>query len=674
MGQLLHVSAFGSAALLHFSRHWFPWFGTVGYLLLVSTPGAWVAFGLSLDEISFWTRLCIAIVLSPLVVSVEFFAVRLLGIPFGTTAVLLVVLNLPAIYLVWKRRVQIPIPVRGDWLTGAAAVLVPVACMAPLLTNMNARVYSGHSWVHADAIYMFARGDLALEDPTLAGLRMSYPVWDGLVLQGIHSFLLNCPPVSIYVWTNLVWLIAVYGFAISIANEMGGSTLAQVCCGIMLLLGTNPVGYLLMKLAPLHTYRQFWGDPRYTPWVVKFLLFGPMALGLGMTMAIIYLLVRSVPLSNHILLVVLLLLSGIGLLYPLLFPPACGIVGARALSILADKQNRTSASLRKEWMALASVLFIACLLTYAEVRFLTADRRIATSEVSLSPLLGAARKIFASLIATCLLLVGLAFTGRNCLKSKRTSTVVLLLGALTGYALYALFHIPFYENEYKFVFAVSMCLAVFPALAVERVWRECTRATATGTLVLLGVLLFGTYSYWTIVGWPGRRYYLNYTLKFDPPLNTHDFYIQLDQRDPWSTICIATRRMTPADSVLLVNNDAIYFPGFTTRSLYVSPKNRDYAGVNLWADGIDGDLRGYGTEILEQRRATVQQFFDAKDRSHTEQALNEILALKRPVAVIVEPRHSQLLEWLKHRKTASELYAKDGLSLWLIDEASGIRR
>src|SRR5271165_283087 len=114
MEQLIHLAEPISATLFGFPAHWSAWFGTLGYLLLVFTPGAWFTFGLSLNGISFWARLLIAIVLSPLVVCVEFYAARLLGFPFGLTAVLLVVLNIPAIYLVWKCRGQIATLDRGD--------------------------------------------------------------------------------------------------------------------------------------------------------------------------------------------------------------------------------------------------------------------------------------------------------------------------------------------------------------------------------------------------------------------------------------------------------------------------------------------------------------------------------------------------------------------------------
>lgn len=655
------------------------WFGALGYLLLMFAPGAWTTFGLTLDGIPFWAKLSTAAMLSPLMVCAEFFAMRLIGIPFGPTAVTLVFLNLPAIYLIWKRRVKVASPPISDWLVGVAAVVIPVICMISLLIHTDARIYSAHSWVHADAVYMFARGDLALEDPTLAGFRMSWPVWSALPFQAVHSFLVDSPPMSCYVWSNLLWLIATCSFSVGITREMGGGKLAQFGSGIWLLVGTNPVGYILAKLVPGGMSHYLWGDPRYTPWVVKFLLSGPMALALGMTMAMIYLLVRSGPLTKQVLIIICLLLSGIGLLYPLLFPPACGIIAAKALALVTEKHSGRWTILYREWSVLAGLLLVALLVTHSEVKFLTADRLVSTSPVVLSTLPSVARKMLESLIATSLLLAGVALTIRGCWKSKRAATALLLGGALGSYVLHAAFHIPFYENEYKFIFPIAMCLAVFPAIAVEQIWREWPRGKAVPVLTGIVLLLLGTYGHWAYVNWPAPWLApwllpkpLKFEMTYDPPLDVSEFYLKLNQRDPWSGICNAVRRMTPADSILVLDNGAFYYPALTARSLYVSPINRNYPGVNLGADDIDADLRGYGRQILEQRRATMADFFDARDDSRREQALNVMLTLKRPIAIVAEPRHTDLQEWLKHRETAVQLYAENGLSLWLIDRTSRV--
>jgi hypothetical protein len=647
------------------------WLGVLGYLLLVFTPGAWITFGLELSNIPFWARLLTGAMLSPLVVCAEFYAIRLVGIPFMPTAVILVILNLPVLCLIWKRRVRFASLHRSDWIIGTSAVVICIICMMPVLIHMDDRIHSPHGWLHADVVYMFARGDLLLEDPTLAGMRLSFPVWPALVFQAVHSFLVNSPSVSCYVWNNLLALIAVFGFAAGITKEMGGGRLAQFSSGIWLLIGANPVGYLLMQVAPWGMSHELWGDMRYTPWVSKFLAFGPMPMALGMLSAMIYLLIRSGPLTKRFLVVICLLLFGIGLLYPLLLPPACVLIGAKAVALVTDKPNWRRSLPYRDWLALGGLAFVAVVVTFAEVKFLTADRHVSESLVLLSALPSVARKILECFIATSLFVAGLAFVFRDSWKHRRSATVLLSCGALANCILYIAFYIPYYTNEYKFVFAAVTCLASFPAIAVERIWQEWFRARSVPLLVAIAALVLGTYGYWSYVYWPApwapRGHVISEEAKYGPELNAREFYLQLDPQEEWSGICNAVRRLTPADSILVVNNGRLYYPILTARSLYVSAENRVYQGVNHRADTLDAGLRGYGLQILEQRRATVSTLFNAPDPAQRERVLNALLALKRPIAIIAEPRHSGLVEWLRHKEGVSRLYSENGLALWLVD-------
>ena len=231
--------------------------------------------------------------------------------------------------------------------------------MGSVLGSIDARIYSGASWLHADPVYMLVRGDLVPEAPTLAGVRMSYPVWSGLVFETIHSYFVQSPPQSTYVWSNLFLLIAVCGFAAGIAKELGGGRLAQLTAPMFLLIGTNPVGYLLEQVIPFHKVPQIWGDERYTPWVNKFMLFGPMTMGIAMTTAIIYFLVRPGPIQRDVFVVLGVLLCGIGLFYPLLFPSACGVFCARALADMTDADGWKWKVHGREVMALVGLLLLA---------------------------------------------------------------------------------------------------------------------------------------------------------------------------------------------------------------------------------------------------------------------------------------------------------------------------
>jgi len=239
--------------------------------------------------------------------------------------------------------------------------------------------------------------------------------------------------------------------------------------------------------------------------------------------------------------------------------------------------------------------------------------------------------------------------------------------------LYAVFFIPFYENEYKFVFSAAMCLAAFPALAVEKIWGEWPRRYAAPALAAVFLLVMGPYAKWAYDFWsvPGTMPGVHFEKK--PSLDFSAFQVRLTQPPAWAGLCDAVFHLTPPNSILLVDDGDVYYPAFTDRSLYVAASNRIYPGTNLFLDDIDADVRGYGRQIIQQRRATLADVFGRTDDARREQALNVILALKRPVAIVEEARHSGLIEWLEHSKIATRLYSQDGLSLWLIDGASTLQ-
>jgi len=76
--------------------------GLLGFFLLVWLPGAWISFGLPLPRLPFWARLMLGAVLSPFVSALQFYALRALGVGFDPTVAVLVVANLPALYLVYR--------------------------------------------------------------------------------------------------------------------------------------------------------------------------------------------------------------------------------------------------------------------------------------------------------------------------------------------------------------------------------------------------------------------------------------------------------------------------------------------------------------------------------------------------------------------------------------------
>jgi hypothetical protein len=631
------------------------------FLLLALAPGAYITFGLALESLPFWARLFTAGMLSPLVVLFEFYAVRLAGLSPDATPIALVLLNVPALFLIWKSRRPARLS-RGQWLLAFSAVIVPTLCMVHTLLYKDVRIFSPHAWIYSDPIYMLAKGMLIPEDPILAGVRLSYPVWSGLVFQAVESSILASPPMYNFVWVNLVLLILTYGFAIGIVKELGGHMVAQACAGILLLIGTNPVGYILMQINPS---RFWWVDVRFTPWVRKFFIFSTMPIALGMIAAMIYLLVRDRKCECRIQMLLAALLTGAGILYPLLFPSACALIGAKMLAVVFEQWRGSSRFRLRPLVPWMGMLLVAAGAVAWQLHFTQIDRSADSASILLTPIRGMLRKTGASIISTLVLLTGFAVVAQRQWRKRPEIVIVLAATAAANYFLYIAADIKYWWNEYKFIFIVAMCLAPFASLAVEHICDNWPRWQARAVLGIAGLIVLGAYLH-------GAHRMWHFVKRSDRPVtDVSAFPMRLETADGWGKICESVRTGTPANTVLVSNNEKIYLPTFTWRAMYVSPLDRAYDGVTIGMDDLDEGVRGNSRRIVEGRRSDLKNLFEGSDPRARDEAFQRIEALGRPIAVILEPRHSALLEWMKSNGKGSAITHQDGLTLWLIESPPG---
>ena len=121
--------------------HWFTvCAGISGTLLLLLTPGAWIAFGLPLRAIPFWARLFTGISLSPLLICGQFFLVRWTGLPFETTVIVLIAINLPGLWLILKNVPDWRPPAGKTWLVGLSVLVPCIVLMSMPLLSMRFRI------------------------------------------------------------------------------------------------------------------------------------------------------------------------------------------------------------------------------------------------------------------------------------------------------------------------------------------------------------------------------------------------------------------------------------------------------------------------------------------------------------------------------------------------------
>jgi len=146
-------------------------------VLLAFKPGAWLAFTLAGSATPFSTRLGLALALSPFVVGVQMLALTALGVGFGVAAGVVIVLNAPAMRLIWRGR---PRPLlAASSLAPAVGFAVLAAGIAVLwLIAPGLRIYSWHNMMQAEAVYQVIRLPRLPEEMGLAGVRLNY-AWFG---------------------------------------------------------------------------------------------------------------------------------------------------------------------------------------------------------------------------------------------------------------------------------------------------------------------------------------------------------------------------------------------------------------------------------------------------------------------------------------------------------------
>ncbi len=636
--------------------------GHSAYLLLLFAPGGWIAFGLPLGLLPFWAKLCVSAMLSPVVVCLEFYVLRLAGATFEQTAILLVLVNLPALFLIWRRRAEFPRISRNRWMALAGALVFCAASLFTIIVYPERRpIGGGHAWTYADSAYAIARGDLIPDDSELAGFRMGYPVWGEGIYIAILCWLAETPPMYGYALAHFTWLVVVFALVAGVVRELGGGNLAQWVSGLWLFFGVNPFGDVL-KLSvsgvqALSTL-DIWTDPRYAPWVLKYYGRNTMPVVLGMFAALLYVLIRMQRQGRkaETVTVAALLLVGIGVLYPILFPAACGLIGAAAMVEIYETWKLRRRIVGAPILIWGGVLAVAAGVTVLELNFLV-EGRAAGMPMHVSSLGGMLRKTLKSLIVFFPLLLGLMLVGRRCWNAHRCTTGLLLVGAFASAMLHIAFLLPYWNNEYKFIFTAAICLAPFACLATERVVARCgPLATA---LVLGGIAV--------VLVAPAAREMLDWGvpesgLKRPPAIDTSSFYLRLQPTEKFAGLCDAARERTPSNAVLVASKTDVHLPTLTARSQYVPPENRTFAGVDQGADALVTKIKGFSYEVLAQRRATLRQFY-GDDDSAREKALEEILRLGRPVAVVVQDQ-AGLEKWLQLR--GAVVYSHDRLSLWLI--------
>jgi hypothetical protein len=631
----------------------------LAFLSLTLLPGAWVTFSRWGQNLSTRARLFVGLMLSPLVVILQFYMARGLGFSFSTTTVLLVLMNLPAALLIARTRVRWCLP---DW-RGLAIVAsfyaVPLGLLAVRLHDPGLQLFYGHGWMHADIMYRIAQGDLLPEDPALAGLQLAYP-WGGHVYQALLSYVLGSTPLLSYAWTNVLWLIGCFGIVGAIVACLGGGRFAQASAAVWLAFGVNPVGFSLGVLLPSALTERYpiFGNWRYAPWMRKFYGLDQMAFALGMYCALV--LVSVAPghgrLSRGSQLIAGLLIVSIGVVYPLLFPAAAAVLIARvAANVLwAGPDGRRQSS--SESVGLLCALGVSTLTTLLHLQLVTRDR-ITPTGISVHSFHDMELQAASAVLVLSVLGLGVAAAFTRQYRENRQSLTVLLLAAAGSVFLYVIFLVPNVRNEYKYMMTAAVCLAPFPGIALEPLLGR-RRRTAMLAVVLLVVAVVAPAAWRMADNWPdvtGVR--MN--------VEARGFDIRLSDADPLAAAADAIRETTDPRTMVVAVDTLHHLPTVTQRVLYAPYRDGQFAGVGLGTDFTLAAVKGYGAEILRERRDVLDRVYSPGSDDARPAAWAILAGFRRPIAVVIDDsRHAGLREWLAARREGTLIVSSGGVTVW----------
>ncbi|MCB9385973.1 MAG: hypothetical protein H6509_15290 [Bryobacterales bacterium] len=627
----------------------------VAVAALLVLPGAWIAFATRDGAVSFGARLAWAAALAPMVAAGEFFLARRAAGSFFQTAWLVAALNAPAVILIWKRwRTRIPSAyANSEWemWRGVLVYAAVAACtILPWWASDVFRTYSWHGLLHLDVIYSIALNGVPRE-AELAGVPLSYP-WAPHVAWALEAAAAQKSPTLLYPVNNLLLLAAAGMLAYELARSLGASKSLSTATAAFLALGPNLPGLIGWSIVPPNDDGATWallGDLRYTPFLLKFVTFDSMPLGMTLMLglALSGVSIAKQPRRQEM----LLLGAGIAAmaaLYPNLYPAAAALAaGVAAVVIRRAMREPGMGAVAADvagWACAGLIVGFFLIDGYSHGR--------TQPPVELSPLPGLGRKAVSALVGLGPFALG-AFWFWRLRPERRGEMTVLAIGAAGALACNLLLRLGGL-NEYKFYSAAGLLL-VPPALA-----GAALRFPALGRKA--GWLTWGSAAALLAVMSAYARQRLPDQTATARAVDERSFFVSLAPGDPDGRWLAAVRVKSDEDAVLVVDRPELHVSAFTARRLLVgSERARPHAGCNQPTRFNLVDLRGYDPVVVDRRL----KLLDAVYRPHGPQSDEQNQALLEAIAAEVGPELAfvflpgddrSYLTWLREERHARVLY------------------
>lgn len=641
----------------------------LAFSILTLLPGAWLTFGLPLDEVSWPARLALGAALSPAILGVQLLALKFFGLPFEQAAWLILILNLPSLMLIVRHWPRWSMPRWSATTMGGAALFSLLAgyVLLPWTLIQNYRPFAWHALWHTDIVYAFTRATVAPEEPELAGLTLDYG-WLGHAYWGIVGWATNLPPTVTYAISNLIWLLIAFVLAYELIRRGLGLQSSAALLGTgLLFLGTNIIGASAWLWAhDMFRWKFYLGDIRYTPFLSKYLGFETMPFAFALVIGLAFVCLLGLRQSIKALPAILTaLLTALGLIYPILFPIGCLLVGGTLFLAVTKLAVGLPDYGWRTWLWLAFGMVVSSLIFLAFMLFVTQDRTNSVAQLSTHyEMLAKSFQIMSALAP--LGLVALPFMLK--FLWKRNGQVLLL--AATSLALmmmYVLFNLS--DLEYKYILGATIMLAPLSAAGLDQLFFRQARSRWVWALVIPVALAATNQALMVRTGAQVPDNRVN-----APRINEQSFWLTLNASEPDAAWTAAVRDLTPANTIVVTADSHIHLGPFVNRSLYLPS---DSNGENTTGYSVDNrfnllEWRGYPVNLYTKRQqvaATIFQAtnFQAIDPRALTAALQALLALNRPIAIHFTALNLATVSWLKQQGVGEQLFANPQSVVWLID-------
>jgi hypothetical protein len=628
------------------------------FLLTAMTilPGSWLTFGISLDELNWRTRLALGAALSPIVLAIQLYLLRILNVDFAPAVLVILFINLPCLILINRSLPRINF--RGFW-TAFWVASVSLSSLIGLMLTLwvaipNFRTVSWHALLHTDIIYLISRNPFLPEEPDMANIALAAP-WLDHVYWSITGWLTDWPPTVVYPISNIIWLVITFVLAYELASRGLGlqNSTALISAGLTFV-GTNVIGAMSYLVSGKW---EFLGDIRYTPLVGKYFGFETMpfalALIVGLSLVCVLLLERN---TKWLWSLAPILLIALGVVYPVLFSVGCLLIAFTM--VLLWKNNSQHGKRIGLLLGVGVVVSLVVFLIYLST--ITADRSVSTFQFHTLDTFKTNTR-YAAMALLPYLALGSPFIIRGVLV-RRGSTILLTLTGLSCIGLYLLVGLS--NLEYKFILAATLLLMPLAAGGVEILLWQSTRVrwllSALTPPVL--ALFFAFLILKTGVQIPDN-------LANTPGIIEDSFWLRLDKKESDSGWTEAVRQRTPEDTIVVLHNSRIHIASFANRALFF-PGLGDgdaMAGYSVQKDYYLLQQRGYSKVKFDSRSNTVQTLYTPSDVDRVAEAVNALLKLQRPIAIHFTDRYTPSLLWLKKSNIGAELYSDSKNIVWFIN-------